>query len=157
MTDDRTAEPHSLRGPIDRAALLEFRDVVESVEPLASAELDDFFDPGELRITLEDGIGDASEGRFDVAWSIRDDYNVHYTDDLGRDLRWDRHPHGYPSPADDPHFHPPPDASSEPSVVEDSCVGVGSVPLVARATIALWRAAYESGTLEDANDLENPP
>ena len=157
MTTDRTDEPHSLRGPIDRAALLEFRDVVESVEPLASAELDDYFDPSELRIVLGDGIGEASEGRFDVAWSIHDEYNIHYTDELGRDLRWDRHPHDYPAPADETHFHPPPNAASEPTAVEASCIDVVPVSLVARATVALWRGAYEAGSLENANGLEDPP
>ncbi|QSX00270.1 hypothetical protein [Haloterrigena alkaliphila] len=157
MAGREREETHSLRGPTDRTALLEFRDVFESEEPLAAAELDDFFDPDELRITLEDGIGEATGGRFDVVWSTRDDYNIHYTDDLGRNLRWDVHPHDYPMPDDDAHFHPPPNAASDPAAVESSCIEVAEIRLVARATIALWRAAYDTGSIDDPNGFVDPP
>ncbi len=107
-------ESHSLRGPIDRRSLRQFRDEFEQVEPLASGELDDPFDPSELRIVLDDGIGDSAGGRFDV--------------------RWDIHQHDYPAPNDDAHFHPPPEASSKAQDVEGSCIRVRRVSLVAMAT-----------------------
>lgn len=158
MTDSGTGprEPHSLRGPIDRASLLAFRDTVDDVEPLATAALDDFFNPSELRIRLEDGIGPATTGRFDVTWSTNDDYNIHYTDE-DHDCRWDVHGHEYPVPDDDPHFHPPPAASTDDDDVEDSCIEVSEVELVARATMSLWRELYSSGSLSGPNDLVDPP
>ncbi|WP_226483338.1 hypothetical protein [Natrinema amylolyticum] len=130
---------------------------MEDEEPLADAELDDFFNPNELHIFLSDGVSKAREGRFDVEWSTQGDYNIHYTDDLGNDLRWDVHPHDYTDPDDDPHFHPPPDASNDDDDVEDSCITVSTVELVARATVRLWRDVYPDGSLADSNDLIDPP
>ncbi|ELY51167.1 hypothetical protein [Natronolimnohabitans innermongolicus] len=154
--DDGT-ESHSLRGASDRRSLLEFRDVVEGMEPLATAALDDPLNPDELRISLADGIGPASRGRFDVRWSTTNDYNIHYTDDRGRNLRWDVHPHEYPAPDDESHFHPPPDASSDDGAVEASCIDVRQVQLVARATVTLWRTLYDAESLEEPNGVVDPP
>lgn len=135
---------HSLRGPTDRGALLDFRDAFEQVEPLADGELDDFLNPRELRITMADGVGEAESGRFDVVWTTLDDYNVHYTDEMGRNLRWDRHPNDYPG-VGEAHFHSP------TGVVEASAIDVTEIELVARAVHRLWRTAYERGTLEGIN------
>lgn len=90
-------------------------------------------------------------------WTTRDDYNIHYTDDAGVDLRWDVHPNDYPPALDDKHFHPPPNATSDPASVEDSCIEVSELVLVARATHVLWRHAYEQGSFEAVNELVNPP
>jgi len=150
-------ESHPLRGPIDRRSLRQFRDEFEQVEPLASGELDDPFDPSELRIVLDDGIGDSAGGRFDVRWSTKGDYNIHYSDDRGFDLRWDIDQHNYPAPNDDAHFHPPPEASSKAQDVEGSCIRVRRVSLVAMATAKIWRQAYQNGTLDIVNQLSNPP
>lgn len=152
-----TDESHSLRGPTDRGALLDFRAVFERLEPLASGELDDFVDPRELHIQLADGVGDAESARLDVRWTTRADYTVHYTDSQSRNLRWDVHSHDYPRPSGDGHFHPPPDATNTPSEVEESCIEVTSVELVARAVHALWRDAYEQGAVDEINDAHDPP
>lgn len=151
------AESHPLRGPIDGGALFDFRTVFEQLEPLASADADDPVNPTVLRVQLADGVGVASDARLDVAWTLRDDYSVHYTDSAGRNLRWDVHPHDYPLPSDDPHFHPPPDAPSDDSEVEGSCIGVSEVELVARAVRVLWRRAYERETFQGINAVEDPP
>lgn len=152
-----TDESHSLRGPIDRRSLRHFRDEFERVEPLASGRLDDPFDPSELQITLDDGIGDAEDGRFDVRWSMKDDYNIHYSDSRGPDLRWDVHPHDYPGPNDGSHFHPPPEASSHSGDVAKSCIRVRRVSLVAMATAKIWREAYQTGLLDGVNNVSDPP
>ncbi|MDY6775305.1 MAG: hypothetical protein SV253_04400 [Halobacteria archaeon] len=127
------------------------------MEPLATAELDGFLSPDVLRIRLDDGIGDAQSSRIDVVWTVHDDYNIHYTDDAGRDFRWDLHPHEYPRPADDRHFHPPPDASTDTDDVEESCIQVSEIELVARAVHELWRRAYETGSMDGVNGYSNPP
>lgn len=148
---------HSLRGPIDRTALREFGDVFERLEPLATSTRDDAIDARTLRIELEDGIGAATNGRFDVRWSTVNDYNIHYRDDRGRNLRWDLHPHDFPTPDGDEHFHPPPDASSEPEAVAESCIAVSEITLVARAAVTVWRHAYESESVAGINEIDNPP
>lgn len=150
-------ESHSLRGPTDRAALLDFSIVFERLEPLATGELDDFLDPSELRLHLDDAIGDADGARFDVVWTTVGDYNVHYADSVGRNMRWDVHPHSYPQPPGDGHFHPPPEASSDPGDVVDSCISVSEIELVARAVHVLWRQAYDHSSFEGINDASNPP
>ena len=158
MTEgERGTESHALRGPIDRGALLDFRTLFERQEPLATGKLDDRLDPRVLRLSLADGIGEATSARIDVAWTTRDDYTVHYSEDTGTHLRWDVHPHGYPRPPDDRHFHPPPAASSDPNLVRPSCIRVRELELVARATQRLWRSAYDDGSFESVNDLVDPP
>lgn len=157
MTDAAAgSEPHAVRGPVDRGALLDVRETVTRHEPLATAELDDFLDPSMLHVHLEDGVGTADTGRFDVVWTTVDDYHIHYTD-AGRDLRWDRHPHGYPRPPGDRHFHPPPDASSDAELVEDSAIRVSSIVLVALAMCTLWRTAYDRGSFDGINRIVDPP
>lgn len=149
-------ETHAVRGPVDRGALLDFREAITRREPLATGELDDFLDPSVLHIHFDDGVGRADSGRVDVVWTTRDDYNVHYTDET-RNLRWDVHPHDYPTPPEDRHFHPPPDASSDPDLVEDSCIEVSGIVLVGLATLKLWRTAYGRGSFDGINQIENPP
>ena len=154
---DRAEQSHGTRGPIDRRALIDFRSAFERVEPLATGELDDPVAPTELQIRLTDGIGSADSARFDVSWTTVDEYTIHYTDSTGRNCRWDRHPHEFPQPTDDRHFHPPPDASSDPEDVESSCIEVAEVSLVARAVHALWRQAYDRGDTAGINAMDDPP
>ena len=47
-------EHHTLRGATDRPALLTIRDVIEEMEPLATAELDDYLHPSVLEVALDD-------------------------------------------------------------------------------------------------------
>lgn len=140
-------------GPIDAEALREIRDLFVELEPLVeTASLDDPLNPQTLSVELSDGVGDAPTARFDVRWSLSNNYAVHYTDDRGRNFRFDRHPK---PDAPTRHFHPPPDAPSRP--VEPSCITVSEVGLVTRAVLQQWRYAYDRGTFDGINDAENPP
>jgi len=158
-TNTGASESHSLRGPIDRAVLITIRDVINDQEPLVTAELDDFLDPRVLEIDLADGLGDADSARIDIQWTTRDDYKFHYTDSTDVDVRWGKHPHDgdYVNAAGLEHYHPPPDASSDPSEVEDSCIRQSHVELVTRAVLKLWRAAYHADSLAPLNAGSNPP
>ena len=156
MTEPQT-ESHALRGAPDGVALRRFREIFETQEPLARGEFDDVVNQQRLSLHLSDGVGPADEARIDVRWSTTDDYNIHYTDTAAVDLRWDRHPHEYPAPATDSHFHPPPDAVTAPTDVEPSCIDENRVDVVARAVHKLWRTMYEEGSFSDANAAENPP
>lgn len=153
------SESHSLRGPIDRPALIAIRDVVNETEPLATAALDDFLTPSSLEISFDDGLRGADTARIDVQWTTLDDYKFHYTDSRGIDLRWGKHPHDgdYVNVTGLAHYHPPPDASSDPNEVEDSYIEQSAVTLVARAVLKLWRAAYHAGSLGPLNAGRNPP
>ncbi|ESS05331.1 MAG: hypothetical protein A07HB70_02373 [uncultured archaeon A07HB70] len=151
------AESHSLRGAVDAGALHDFRFEFERLEPLASGSLDDPVSPRELRLWLDDGIGEATTTTITVRWSVRDDYNVRYSDDADRDLRWDIHPHEYTRPDSNSHYHPPPNASSDGDDVDPSCLRVTELALVARAVHQLWRAGYESGTAAPLDDATDPP
>jgi len=51
-----TTEDHSLRGPIDRPALITIRDLVDEAEPLATPQLDDFLNPSVLEVSLDNGL-----------------------------------------------------------------------------------------------------
>jgi len=150
-------ESHALRGAIDAGAVHDFRSEFERLEPLARGSLDDPVSPTELRLQLADGIGEATTATITVRWSVRDDYNVHYSDDTDRNLRWDVHPHEYTAPDGDAHYHPPPNASSDDDDVEASCIEVTELVLIARAVHQLWRAGYEVGTVDPLNDATNPP
>lgn len=161
MTDfdaDSPAESHSLRGPVDRAALLTIRDIFAAEEPLATPELDDYLNPTELEIALADGIESADAARIDVVWTTRGDYKFHYTDTAGVNARWGRHPHGGEYDTDGlAHYHPPPEATSDPAAVEPSCIEHTIARLVARAVSKLWRAAYQVGDTDRLNAGSNPP
>jgi hypothetical protein len=154
MTD---SESHALRSAIDPGALSDFRVEFERLEPLAGGSVDDPVNPTGLRLQLGDGIGEATRATIIVRWSVGDDYNVHYSDDTGRTLRWDVHPHEYTDPAGDAHYHPPPNASTDDDDVDASRLRVTETVLVARAVHQLWRAGYESGTTGPLNDATNPP
>jgi len=91
MGGTQPAESHSLRGAIDRPALIAIRDLITDVEPLASAQLDDVLNPSVLEIELNDGLLDADAARIDVQWTTQNDYKYHYTDSLDVNLRWGRH------------------------------------------------------------------
>lgn len=159
MGGTQSAEPHTLRGAIDRPALIAIRDLFNDEEPLASAELDDFLNPSVLEVEFDDGLLDAAEARIDVQWTTRDDYKYHYTDSLGVNLRWDRHPHDgdYVHVTDLEHYHPPPNASSDPTEVEESCIEQSPETLVTRAVLTLWRTAYHEQSLTPLNAGSNPP
>jgi hypothetical protein len=163
--DDRAARSETQRqhheesserevfGPIDAAALRDIRDLFEKLEPLVeTATLDDPLNPQTLSVELGDGVGEADTARFDVRWSLSDNYCFHYTDGCGRNFRFDCHPK-----PDGPnrHVHLPPDAPSRPVVA--SCITVREVSLVTRAVLQRWRDAYERGTLDVIHDGENPP
>ena len=72
-------ESHSLRGPVDRPALIAIRDLFTQNEPLATATLDDFLNPRTLEVQYEDGLLSADQSRIDIQWTTRNDYTYHYT------------------------------------------------------------------------------
>jgi hypothetical protein len=152
-------ESHSLRGAIDRPALIAIRDLFDDEEPLASAQLDDFLNPAVLEVELDDGLLDAEKARIDVQWTTKDDYKYHYTDSADVNFRWGRHPHDddYVHVPGFEHYHPPPNASSDPTEVEASCIEQFPEILVTRAVLTLWRAAYQSQSLAPLNAGQNPP
>jgi hypothetical protein len=152
-------ERHSLRGAIDRPALLAIRDVFSDEEPLAAATLDDFLNPTTLEVRFDDGLCGADSCRIDVQWTVQDDYKFHYTDTLDVNLRWGKHPHGgdYIHVTGLEHYHPPPDASSDPNDVEESCIQQAPELLVARAVLNLWRTAYHADSRKPLNLGRNPP
>ncbi|SDF97381.1 hypothetical protein [Halorientalis regularis] len=152
-------ESHSLRGAIDRPALIAIRDLFDDEEPLAAAQLDDFLNPSVLEVELDDGLLDAEKARIDVQWTTRDDYKYHYTDTDDVNFRWGRHPHNdeYVHVPGLEHYHPPPNASSDPTEVESSCIEQSPEILVTRAVLTLWRVAYHSRSLEPLNAGQNPP
>jgi hypothetical protein len=154
-----TEEGHSLRGPIDRAALLVIREVFNADEPLATAELDDYLDPETLEVTYTEGLCGADTARIDVQWTTQDDYKFHYTDSRGVNLRWGKHPHNndYVNVRELEHYHSPPNASSDPSEVEDSCITQSPEKLVTRAVVKLWRVAYHAESVSPLNAGSNPP
>ncbi|GGN24131.1 hypothetical protein [Halarchaeum nitratireducens] len=149
--NDGIRDSHTLRGAIDVTKLDAFRDAFVAIEPAASGEIDDRLDPRELRLTIPYGVAEAEKTRFTVRWTTVDDYNVHYSDTSERNLRWDLHPHDFPAPPDERHFHPPPDASSTDTDVEASCLGDPSVDLVARAVHLLWRQALGEASMTNIN------
>jgi hypothetical protein len=140
-------------GPLDEAALEEMRTVFERQEPLATEiGFPSLIDPQELRVSLDGGIGDATEARLDVRWFRSGYYNIHHTDPTGQDFRWDYHPKdGMP----DRHFHPPPDPDATDPV--RSCITVEQPVLVARIVHKLWRRAFDTGNLAHLNTANNPP
>ena len=152
-------ESHSLRGPIDRPALITIRDSIDELEPLATPVLDDYLNPSVLEVTLDDGLCDAESGRIDVQWTTRDDYKFHYTDSEGVNFRWGKHPHDgdYIHVPGLEHYHPPPDASSNPDEVENSCIKQSPEVLVTRAVLKLWRVAYHNQSCGPLNAGSNPP
>jgi hypothetical protein len=153
------AEIHTLRGATDRPALLTIRDVVEAVEPLATPELDDYLNPSVLEVGLEDGLCTADQARIDIQWTTQDEYKFHYTDTEAVNLRWGNHPHGgdYIHVDGLEHYHPPPNASSDPADVEESCIEQPPEELVTRAVFKLWRVAYHTESYEPLNAGSNPP
>ena len=153
------AESHALRGATDRPALLTIRAVVEEMEPLATAELDDYLHPSVLEVGLDDGLCAADEARIDIQWTTQADYKFHYTDTDAVDFRWGKHPHAgdYIHVSGFEHYHPPPTASSDPDEVEESCIKQAPEALVTRAVLKLWRVAYHTDSYEPLNAGRNPP
>ena len=142
-------------GPPDAVAMEQIREAFLGLDGLVDESetgLDDLVDPGELRVRLEDGIGDAEWARFDVTWYRSGCYSFHHVDSEGANFRWDRHPkEGAPKR----HFHPAPNAPSNDA--EESCIEVREPRTVTRAVHKLWRRVYETGSSADLNDATNPP
>lgn len=74
------------------------------------------------------------------------DYKFHCTDSDAVNFHCGKHPHD-----DDciyvpglEHYHPPPDASSDPNEVEECYIKQSPEALVTRAVLKLWRVAYHS-------------
>lgn len=152
-------ETHTLRGAIDRPALLTIRDLIGEMEPLATPRLDDYLNPSVLEVSLTDGLCNADEARIDIQWTTHNDYAFHYTDTASVNLWWGNHPHGgdYVNVSGTEHYHPPPDASSAPNDVEDSCITQSPEELVTRAVLKLWRTAYHADSYGPLNTGTNPP
>jgi hypothetical protein len=108
---------------------------------------------------LDDGLCGAEDARIDIQWTTRDDYKFHYTDTEGVNLRWGKHPHAgdYIHVPGLEHYHPPPNASSDPDEVEESCITQSPEELVTRAVLKLWRVAYHTDSYEPLNAGRNPP
>jgi len=153
------AEVHHLRGTADRPALLTIRKIIEEMEPLATARLDDYLDPTVLEVTLDDGLCEADTARLDIQWTTQGEYKFHYTDSNGVNVRWGKHPHGgdYVHVPGLEHYHPPPDASSDPDDVQCSCITQTPEALVTRAVCKLWRVSYHEESYAPLNAGENPP
>jgi hypothetical protein len=81
-------ESHTLRGAIDRKALLTIRVICNQEEPPATATVDDYLSPNLLPIELADGLLDAESARIDIQWTTQGDYKFHYTDTLNQNFRW---------------------------------------------------------------------
>lgn len=156
---DQTDETHSHRGAIDRPALLTIRRIITREEPLATPELDDYLNPTVLEVTLDDGLCGAETARLDVQWTTRADYKFHYTDSEKVNFRWGKHPHDgdYIHVPGLEHYHPPPNASSTPDEVEESCIKQSPEALVTRAVLKLWRVAYHTDSYAPLNAASNPP
>jgi hypothetical protein len=139
-------------GPIDYEALQEIRDIFLENEPLVSQyELSDRLDPQpELNVTVDEGFGARSYGRFDIIWTERDYYTFHYTEPAGVDFRFDRHPE--PN-TPEKHFHEPPDANTRVR----SCIEVEQVAIVTRAVLKCWRTALSQDDPSFVNMRSNPP
>jgi hypothetical protein len=149
MSTDRAGE----FGEVDLPALQRIRNLWMDLDPLVTETgYDDPVAPTEVRVELADGLGDADSARFDVQWSVLDNYSFHYVDSNGVNWRFDRHPNTH-SP--EGHFHPPPDARTADA--GPSRISVNEVSLVTRAVHAMWRAAHESGDLGRLNSASNPP
>jgi hypothetical protein len=140
-------------GPIYLPALHRVRNLWLDVEPLVEKTYyNDIVSPTELHIELADGLGTATDSRFEIQWSELDMFSFHYTDSDDVNWRFDRHPNTH-SP--ETHFHPPPDASTD--AAEPSCIEVEEVSLVTRAVYVMWRAAYDHDDLKRLNRVSNPP
>lgn len=140
-------------GAPDVTELRTIRDVFRRGEPLLADEaFDSVLSPRELRLSFDDGIGNADRARIDVVWYTSGAYSFHYTDSADVNWRFDRHPNPH-SP--EMHFHAPPDAESH--AAQRSCIIVTEPRLVARAVLKLWRRAYETDSVAEINAAENPP
>ncbi|WP_431359059.1 hypothetical protein [Halovenus amylolytica] len=135
------------------------RGIIEEMEPLATPELNDYLNPSALEVAFDDGLCDADEAKIEIQWTTRDDYKFHYTDTDEINFRWGKHPHGgdYVHVPGLEHYHPPPDASSDPDEVKASCIRQTPEALVTRAVLKLWRVAYHTDSYAPLNAGHNPP
>ena len=140
-------------GAPDVASMQALRQLFLHEEPLVKdATFDSVLAPRELRVQFADGIGEASWCRLDITWYITDAYRFHYVDERDVNWRFNRHPNDH-SP--EKHFHEPPTAVSE--TARQSCITVEEPRLVARAVLSLWRRAYETDSIAELNNAQNPP
>lgn len=138
---------HDAFGPSDESTLGAVRDVFARHEPLVmSMEFDSDLNPQKLLVRLSDGF--TEPGRFDIRWSVTDNYAFHYSEPE-LDFRYDKHPNPH-SPLK--HFHPPSDSG-----VKQSCIEVELAELVTLAVLHCWREAWENDDLSRLNTAENPP
>lgn len=137
-------------GTLDVVAMDEIRSAFTGLDGLIEAAgFQNPADPEMVHVYFSDGIGEATDCRFDIRWYGNGYYSVHHTDSIERNFRWDYHPKvGAP----DEHFHPPPDApSGDP---EPSCLTAEEPPVVARAVHKLWRRSYDTGNTTELNSTE---
>lgn len=139
-------------GPIDYEALQRIRDIVLEHEPLVTQhDLGKRLDPRpELTVTVDDGFGERSCGRFDIVWTERDCYSFHYTESAGIGFRFDRHPE---PDAPEKHFHEPPNANRR----VPSCIEAEQIDVVTRAVLKCWRTALARDDPAVVNTQSNPP
>jgi hypothetical protein len=137
-------------GTLDVVAMDEVRSTFTGLDGLnEAAGFRNLADPEAVYVYFSDGIGDATDCRFDIRWYRKGYYSVHHTDSTGRNFRWDYHPKVR---TPDEHFHPPPDAPSDDP--EPSCLTAEKPPVVARAVHKLWRRAYDTGSTTKLNAAE---
>ena len=134
-------------GTLDVVAMDEIRAAFTGLDGLIEASgFQNLADPEVVHVYFSDGIGAATDCRFDIRWYRKGYYSVHHTDSIDRNFRWDYHPKvGAP----DKHFHPPPDAPSDE--LEPSCVIAEEPAIVARVVHKLWRRAYDTGDVNGLN------
>ena len=134
-------------GRLDVIAMDEVRSAFTGLDGLISAAgFENPVDPATVHVYFSDGIGEATECRFDIRWYQKGYYTFHHTDSIACNFRWDYHPK---VAAPNKHFHPPPNApSTDP---EPSCLTGEQPPVVARAVHKLWRRAYDTGDLSRLN------
>ena len=134
-------------GTLDVVAMDEVRAAFTGLDGLIErAGFKDLADPTVVHVYLSDGIGEATDCRFDIRWYRDGYYSIHHTDSIDRNFRWDYHPK---AGAPDRHFHPPPDAPSNDP--EPSCITAKEPPVVARVVHKLWRRAYDTDSTERLN------
>lgn len=122
--------PESPSAPIDRSALETIAEIARGHELVASADVNDVLPTADSHAQVVVSLdahrypSTVSAALLEVQWYENDDYNFHYRErrpdgDAAPEsvwqCRWDRHPNPHDAPRE--HFHPPPEADSDP--VED--------------------------------------
>lgn len=80
-------------GTLDVIAMDEVRSAFTGLDGLIDGVgFQNLADPRAVQVYFVDGIGDATDCRFDIRWYRRGYYSVHHTDSSDRNFRWDYHP-----------------------------------------------------------------